>query len=67
MLRLTVSLPVFCLRVKHPFEAQDQIIISVRQLLMWAALSDERTGLLFTIAAGPRQRCEPRVRVPRDS
>jgi hypothetical protein len=24
-------------------------------LLMWGALSDERAGLLFTIAAGPRQ------------
>jgi hypothetical protein len=25
-------------------------------LLIWGALSDERTGLSFTIAAGPRQR-----------
>jgi hypothetical protein len=25
-------------------------------LLMWGALSDERTGLSFTVAAGPRQR-----------
>jgi hypothetical protein len=33
---------------------------------MWGALSDERTGLLFTIAAGPRQRSHSRVRVPRD-
>jgi hypothetical protein len=30
-------------------------------------LSDERMGLSFTIAAGPRQRCHSRVRVPRDS
>jgi hypothetical protein len=25
-------------------------------LFIWGALSDEKTGLLFTIAAGPRQR-----------
>jgi hypothetical protein len=36
-------------------------------LLMWGALSDESTGLSFTIAAGPRQRSLPRVRVPWDS
>jgi hypothetical protein len=29
---------------------------TVAGLLIWDALSDERTGLLFTIAAGPRQR-----------
>jgi hypothetical protein len=34
---------------------------------MWGALSDERTSLSFTIAAGPRQRNHSRVRVPRDS
>jgi hypothetical protein len=34
---------------------------------MWGAHSDERTGLLFTIAADPRQRSHPRVRVPWDS
>jgi hypothetical protein len=33
-------------------------------LLMWGALSDERTGLSFKIAAGPRQRSHSRVRVP---
>jgi hypothetical protein len=33
---------------------------------MWAALSDERTDLLFTIAAGPRQRSHSWVRVQRD-
>jgi hypothetical protein len=31
---------------------------------MWSALSDERTGLSFTIAAAPRQRSHSRVRVP---
>jgi hypothetical protein len=39
----------------------------VSDLLMWGALSDERTGLSFTIAVGPRQRSHWRVRVPRDS
>jgi hypothetical protein len=33
---------------------------------MWDALSDERTGLSFTIAAGPRLRSHFRVRVPWD-
>jgi hypothetical protein len=33
-------------------------------LLMWGALSDERTGLSFTIAAGARQHRPSRVRVP---
>jgi hypothetical protein len=40
---------------------------TVAGLLMWGALSDERTGLSFTIAAGPRQRSHSRVRVPSDS
>jgi hypothetical protein len=37
---------------------------TVAGLLMWGALSDERTGLSFTIAAGPRQRSHSQVRVP---
>jgi hypothetical protein len=40
---------------------------TVAGFLIWGALSDERTGLLFTIAAGPRQRSHFRVRVPWDS
>jgi hypothetical protein len=36
-------------------------------LLVWGILSDERTGLPFTIAAGPCQRSLSRVRVPWDS
>jgi hypothetical protein len=34
---------------------------------MWGALSDERTGLSFTVAAGVRQRSHSRVRVSWDS
>jgi hypothetical protein len=40
---------------------------TVAGLLMWSALSDERTGLPVTIAAGPRQCSHSWVRVPRDS
>jgi hypothetical protein len=40
---------------------------TVAGLLMWGALSDERTGLTFTIASDPRQRSHFRVRVPWDS
>jgi hypothetical protein len=40
---------------------------TVAGLWMWGALSDDRTGLLFTTAAGPRQRSHSRVRVPWDS
>jgi hypothetical protein len=34
---------------------------------MWGAVSDERAGLSFTIAAGARQCSHSRVRVPWDS
>jgi hypothetical protein len=37
------------------------------RFFMWGALSDERTGLSFTIAAGTRQGTHSRVRVPWDS
>jgi hypothetical protein len=36
-------------------------------LLVWGALSDERTALSFTIAAAPREPSHSRVRVPWDS
>jgi hypothetical protein len=36
---------------------------TVAGLLMWGAISDERTGLSFTIAPGPCQRIHFRVRV----
>jgi hypothetical protein len=35
---------------------------TVAGLLMWGAVSDERTGLSFTIAPGPRQRSHFRIR-----
>jgi hypothetical protein len=40
---------------------------TVAGLLIWGALADERTGLSFTISAGPRQRSHSRVPVPWDS
>jgi hypothetical protein len=40
---------------------------TVAGLLMWGALSDERTGLSFTVAAGPSQRSHSLVRAPWDS
>jgi hypothetical protein len=40
---------------------------TVAGLLIWGALSEERTGLSFTIAAGLRQRSHFRVRVPWNS
>jgi hypothetical protein len=41
--------------------------LTVAGLLIWSALSDERTGLSFIIAAGPCQRSHFRVRVPYNS
>jgi hypothetical protein len=38
--------------------------LTVVGLLIWGALSDERTGLSFAIATGPRQRSHFLVRVP---
>jgi hypothetical protein len=65
MLRRTISRPV-CLGIKPPSGANDEIFISqtFADLLMWGALSDEKMGLSFTIAAGPRQCSHSRVRDP---
>jgi hypothetical protein len=41
--------------------------LTVAGLLIWGALTDERTGLPFTIPAGSRQRSHFLVRVPWDS
>jgi hypothetical protein len=41
--------------------------LTVAGLLIWGALSDDRTGLPFAIATGPRLRSHFRVRVPQDS
>jgi hypothetical protein len=37
---------------------------TVKGLLMWGGLSDERTGLSLITAAGPRRRTYSRVQVP---
>jgi hypothetical protein len=66
MLRPTVSqswnkAPIWGLRPNFYYHR------TVAGLLMWGALSDERTGLSFTIAAGPCQRSHSLVRAPLDS
>jgi hypothetical protein len=68
MLRPTVSRPV-CLGFKPHRGPRPDCYCSqtCAGLLMWGALSDERTGLSFTIVAGPCQRSHFRVRVPWDS
>jgi hypothetical protein len=68
MLRPTISRPVY-LWINHPSGTYDQIYYCqiVAGLLMWDALSDERTGLSFSIVAGPRQRSHSQVQVPWDS
>jgi hypothetical protein len=63
-LRPTVSLglrPDFYCRTEYGIRR------TVAGLLIWGALSDERTGRSFTIASGPSQRSHSWVRVPWDS
>jgi hypothetical protein len=65
LLGSTVSWPV-CIDVKDASEGQRpdfQYYQRVKDLLMWVVLSDERTGLYFTTAAGPRQRSDSPIRV----
>jgi hypothetical protein len=60
MLRPTFNRPV-CFGVKPHLGLHYQTFVG---LLVWDAISDERVGLSFTIAAGPRQRNNSRVRLP---
>jgi hypothetical protein len=41
--------------------------LTITVLILWGALSDDRTVLSFSVASGPRQRSHSRVRVPWDS
>jgi hypothetical protein len=68
MLRSTVSRPV-CLGVKPHLGSNPDFYYcqTVAVFLMLGVLSDERTGLSFTIAAGSRQRSHFCDLVPRDS
>jgi hypothetical protein len=69
MLRPTVSRPV-CLGKKARIwglRPDFYYCLTVAGLLIWGVLSDESTGLSFTIAVGPRQRSHSWVRVPWDS
>jgi hypothetical protein len=68
MLRPTVSPPIFWVSSTHLGLTTRFLLLSdTCGLLMWFALSDERTGLTITIAASPRQRSHSGVRVPWDS
>jgi hypothetical protein len=69
MLRPTVSRPPlsWCQASIWGLRPDIYFCQTVAGLLLWCALSDERTGLPFTIAAGPRQRSHSWIRVPRHS
>jgi hypothetical protein len=68
MLRPTVSRSI-CLDVKPLLGSRPDFCycLTVAGLLIWGALSDDRTDLSFTTAAGPRQRSHSRFQIPRDS
>jgi hypothetical protein len=67
MLRQTVSRPVYLainpIWCPWPDFSYCQTVAG----FMWGFLSEQRTGLSFTISPGPRQRSHSRVRVPRDT
>jgi hypothetical protein len=66
MLRPTASRPL-CLAVKPYLGLKTKLLLmSVAGLYMCSALSDQRTGLSFTVAAGPRQRSHSSVRVTQE-
>jgi hypothetical protein len=62
-LRLTASQSV-SLGVEPRLDIYYSLKVTV--LFFWGALSDERTGLSYVYAAGPRQRSYSWVRVPWD-
>jgi hypothetical protein len=67
-LRLTVSQSVSLGVEPHLGSLPDiYYSLTVTVLFWWGALSDERTGLSFEYAAGPRQHSHSRVRVPWES
>jgi hypothetical protein len=61
-LRLTVGQSVSIVVEPHT-----GLLFDSHGLVLWGALSDERTGLSFVYAAGPCQSSLSRVRVPYDS
>jgi hypothetical protein len=68
MLRPTVSRPVSWNKAPiWGLRPDFSCCQTVAGLLIWGALSDERTGLSFTIAPGPHQRSHSWVRFPWDS
>jgi hypothetical protein len=72
MLRPTVCRPR--LGIEHPPGTRHQLFPfslwlffwQFQVLLMWGALSDEKSGLYFSIFAGHRQRSLSQIWVPRD-
>jgi hypothetical protein len=68
MLRPTVSRQV-SLAIKHHLGLRPNFYYcqTVAGLLIWGAVSDERTSLSFTIVAGSRHHSDSRVRVTGDS
>jgi hypothetical protein len=66
-LQLMVSQSVSMSWNRAPSGSHDQIFITYVTVMVWGALSDERTLLSFLCAAGPCQHSLSRVRVPWDS